>query len=72
MNQQTHLLSDEKLEQIAAGKIWDFHGGIYPIENKLQSNQIPICDAGIPAQLIIGVEQKGNMPELLVKVGDTF
>jgi len=71
MKQQTHLLSDEKLEQIAAGNMWDFHGGIYPIENKLQSNQIPICDAGIPEQLIIGVEQKGNIPELLVKVGDT-
>ena len=51
--------------------MWDFHGGIYPVENKLQSNQIPICDAGIPDQLIIGVEQKGNVPELLVKVGDT-
>ena len=71
MNQQTHLLSDEKLEQIAAGNMWDFHGGVYPIENKLQSNQIPICDAGIPEYLIIGVEQKGNIPELLVKVGDT-
>jgi len=71
MKQQTHLLSDEKLEQIAAGNMWDFHGGVYPIENKLQSNQIPICDAGIPEQLIIGVEQKGNIPELLVKVGDT-
>ncbi|TEW47638.1 electron transport complex subunit RsxC [Psychromonas algicola] len=71
MNSKSHLLSDEKLEQIAAGNMWDFHGGVYPIENKLQSNQIPICDAGIPDHLIIGIEQKGNVPELLVKVGDT-
>jgi electron transport complex protein RnfC len=70
MNQPIHLLSDEKLEKIAAGAMWDFHGGIYPAENKEQSNQIAICDAGIPEQLIIAVEQKGHVPELLVKVGD--
>jgi len=71
MNQPTHLLSDEKLEQIAAGNLWDFHGGVYPIENKLQSNQVAICDAGIPAHLIIAIEQKGYVPELLVNVGDS-
>jgi len=71
MNQPTHLLSDEKLEQIAAGNLWDFHGGVYPLENKLQSNQVAICDAGIPSHLIIAIQQKDYVPELLVKVGDS-
>jgi len=71
MNQSTHLLSDEKLEQIAAGNLWDFHGGVYPLENKRQSNQVAICDAGIPSHLIIAIQQKDYVPELLVKVGDS-
>ena len=71
MNQQNHLLSDKKLAQIAEGKIWDFHGGIHPEQNKQQSNQSPISDAGIPAELVIAVEQKGQIPTLLVKVGDS-
>jgi len=71
MNQPSYLLSDEKLEQIAAGKMWDFHGGVHPEQNKQQSNQSKITDAGIPEQLIIAVEQKGHTPQLLVEVGDT-
>jgi len=70
MTQPSYLLSDEKLEQIAAGKLWDFHGGVHPVQNKVQSNQTPITDAGIPSELILAVEQKGHIPELLVKVGD--
>ncbi|WP_413692520.1 electron transport complex subunit RsxC [Psychromonas sp. KJ10-2] len=71
MTQKSNLLSDKKLEQIAAGKMWDFHGGVHPEQNKLQSNQSPITDAGIPEELIIAVEQKGHIPQLLVAVGDT-
>ena len=71
MTQPSYLLSDEKLEQIAAGKMWDFHGGVHPVQNKQQSNQTAISDAGIPDELIIAVEQKGHIPQLLVKVGDT-
>ena len=71
MKQDSRLLSDEKLEQIAAGKTWDFHGGVHPAQNKQQSNQSAITDAGIPDQLIIAVEQKGHIPELLVNVGDS-
>ncbi|MDA7745989.1 electron transport complex subunit RsxC [Psychromonas sp.] len=70
MNQQIHLLSDDKLEQIATGKMWDFHGGVHPEQNKLQSNQFPIVDASIANELIISVEHKGQVPELLVRVGD--
>ena len=71
MTQPSYLLSDEKLEQIAAGKMWDFHGGVHPVQNKQQSNQTAISDAGIPDELIIAVEQKGHIPQLLVNVGDT-
>ncbi|MEL0630234.1 electron transport complex subunit RsxC [Psychromonas aquatilis] len=71
MNQPSYLLSDEKLDQIRAGKMWDFHGGVHPQQNKQQSNQTPIVDAGIPEELVIAVEQKGHIPELLVKVGDS-
>jgi len=70
MNQPIHFLSDEKLAQIATGQLWSFHGGVHPAENKIQSNQTPIRDAGIPKELIIAVEQKGYVPELLVKEGD--
>jgi len=70
MTQPNYLLSDKKLEKIAAGKMWDFHGGVHPVQNKQQSNQSAISDAGIPEELIIAVEQKGHIPELLVKVGD--
>ncbi|WP_409439937.1 electron transport complex subunit RsxC [Psychromonas sp. GE-S-Ul-11] len=71
MTQKSNLLSDKKLEQIAAGKMWDFHGGVHPEQNKLQSNQSAITDAGIPEELIIAVEQKGHIPQLLVEIGDT-
>ncbi|TEW53408.1 electron transport complex subunit RsxC [Psychromonas sp. RZ22] len=70
MSKPIHLLSDEKLAQIAAGKMWDFHGGVHPVQNKQQSNQTAISDAGIPDELIIVIEQKGHIPELLVKEGD--
>jgi len=52
-------------------KIWDFHGGIHPKENKDQSNQSNITDAGIPPQLILPLQQHiGQRAELVVAVGD--
>jgi electron transport complex protein RnfC len=71
MTDKCNLLSDKQLKAITAGRIWNFHGGVHPPENKIQSNQTPILDAGIPATLIIPVGHKGHSPELLVKVGDT-
>ena len=65
-----NLLSEEQLADISSGKQWTFHGGIHPPENKQQSNQTLIEDAGIPPFLVIGIEHKGHIPELLVKVGD--
>lgn len=71
MSKQINLLSDEQIARIESGRLWSFHGGIHPNENKQQSNQTPIEDAGIPPYLIIAVEHKGFIPELLVKIGDS-
>ena len=65
-----NLLSEEQLAAISSGKQWRFHGGIHPQENKQQTNQAMIKDAGIPPFIVIGVEHKSHVPELLVKVGD--
>jgi electron transport complex protein RnfC len=68
--QPINLLSDDQLAQISSGKQWSFHGGIHPEENKQQSSHVAITDAGIPPYLVISIEHKGYIPELLVKVGD--
>jgi H+/Na+-translocating ferredoxin:NAD+ oxidoreductase subunit C len=52
-------------------KIFDFHGGIHPPQNKTQSLQLPIADAGIPAELIIPLSQHIGAPAApVVAVGD--
>ncbi len=52
-------------------QIWDFHGGIHPKENKEQSNQDGISDAGIPPRLILPLQQHiGHRAEPVVSVGD--
>ncbi len=43
-------------------KIYDFHGGIHPPENKAQSVRNPIESAGIPAQLVIPLSQHIGAP----------
>lgn len=59
------------LERIKAGTLWDFHGGIHPADNKLQSSQSPVVDAGLPPRLIIPPRQHaGPAGDLLVQVGD--
>ncbi|MGY3963388.1 electron transport complex subunit RsxC [Aeromonas veronii] len=59
------------LERIKAGNIWDFHGGIHPADNKLQSSQSPVEQAGLPPRLIIPLRQHaGAAGDLLVQVGD--
>ncbi|MFB2862152.1 electron transport complex subunit RsxC [Aeromonas sp. MdU4] len=59
------------LERIKAGNIWDFHGGIHPADNKLQSSQSPVEQAGLPPRLIIPLRQHaGPAGDLLVQVGD--
>ncbi len=52
-------------------KVWDFHGGIHPNENKSQSNQKEISIAGIPPQLILPLQQHiGQSAEPVVSIGD--
>ena len=59
------------LERIKAGTLWDFHGGIHPADNKLQSSKSPVVDAGLPPRLIIPLRQHaGPAGDLLVQVGD--
>jgi electron transport complex protein RnfC len=51
-------------------KIWDFHGGIHPPENKHQSMQLPIQQAAVPPQLTYPLSQHIGAPaEPLVTVG---
>ena len=51
-------------------KIWDFHGGVHPPENKHQSVRTPIRIAGIPAQLTYPLNQHIGAPaEPIVEPG---
>lgn len=51
--------------------IWDFAGGIYPPEMKLQSSQVPMRIASLPNELIIPLQQHlGPEGELIVSVGE--
>lgn len=38
-------------------KIFDFHGGIHPEENKHQSLGTPVADAGVPPELVLPLSQ---------------
>ena len=52
-------------------KIWDFHGGVHPVENKAQSNQVPIVTMAIPKQLILPLNQHiGKPAKAIVEPGD--
>ncbi|QIM66043.1 electron transport complex subunit RsxC [Mannheimia granulomatis] len=53
------------------GKLWDFPGGIHPMENKAQSNGKPIRRLNLPRFFYVPlVQHSGWAGELLVKVGD--
>ncbi|MFT4517894.1 MAG: electron transport complex protein RnfC [Halioglobus sp.] len=43
-------------------KTFDFHGGIHPPENKHQSLQTPIAQAGIPQELVLPLSQHIGAP----------
>ncbi len=52
-------------------KIFDFHGGIHPPENKRQSLGSPIRDAGIPPELVLPLSQHIGAPATpVVEVGE--
>ncbi len=51
-------------------QIWDFPGGIHPVENKTQSTRQPIQEAGIPPVLVIPLAQHiGAQAKCIVEVG---
>jgi electron transport complex protein RnfC len=53
-------------------KIFNFHGGIHPPENKQQSLRSDIAQAGIPAELTIPLSQHIGAPAVpIVAVGDS-
>lgn len=43
-------------------KVYGFHGGIHPPENKHQSVRSPIADAGIPTELVLPLSQHIGVP----------
>ncbi len=52
-------------------KLWRFHGGVHPPFHKEESNQLASEFAGIPAQLVIPMQQHiGEAAEAVVKAGD--
>tara|TARA_R110001599_G_scaffold353463_1_gene592972 strand:- start:13636 stop:15660 length:2025 start_codon:yes stop_codon:yes gene_type:complete len=52
-------------------KVFDFHGGIHPPENKALSLAVPIRDAGIPPELVLPLSQHIGAPaSAVVAVGE--
>ena len=59
------------IEQIRTGSIWNFPGGVHPVENKKQSNTTDIVHARLPEEIVLPVKQHIGKPgNLLVAVGD--
>lgn len=57
-------------QQIQAGKLWDFHGGVHPPTRKAQTSQKPIGKLPLPDRLYIPLRQHiGVAGNLLVSVG---
>ncbi len=51
-------------------KLWDFHGGIHPPENKAQSTREPIVRPPLPSRLVLPLQQHiGQSSQCLVKAG---
>ncbi len=58
-------------QQIKAGKLWDFHGGVHPPGRKQQTNQKPIAVLPLPDRLYIPLRQHiGVAGQLLVREGE--
>lgn len=58
-------------QQIKAGQLWDFHGGIHPPARKKLTSQAPLGQIPLPERLYIPLRQHiGVAGKILVKVGD--
>ncbi len=52
-------------------KIFKFHGGVHPPENKTLSTQLPIAQLNLPERIVLPLRQHvGNIPKVKVAVGD--
>ena len=57
-------------QQIQAGKLWDFHGGVHPPTRKAQTAQKPIAVLPLPDRLYIPLRQHiGVAGNVLVSIG---
>jgi len=58
-------------QQIKAGQIWDFHGGIHPPARKKLTSQAAVAKMPLPDRLYIPLRQHiGVAGKILVKAGD--
>lgn len=52
-------------------KVWDFHGGVHPPENKSQSLQSPLREAPLPTHVVLPLSMHVGAPAIAcVAVGD--
>ncbi|MBU3823206.1 MAG: electron transport complex subunit RsxC [Candidatus Oceanisphaera merdipullorum] len=59
------------VENLKAGQLHSFHGGIHPPERKSPANLTPISDAGLADEFVLQVRQHiGQAAQLNVKVGE--
>ncbi|VFP87159.1 electron transport complex subunit RsxC [Candidatus Erwinia haradaeae] len=58
-------------KKVKKNKIWDFPGGIHPLEMKDQSNNIPLRQVPLPKQFILPLRQhRGPEGEINIQPGD--
>ncbi|CAM5212422.1 hypothetical protein [Alishewanella longhuensis] len=58
-------------QQIQAGALWDFHGGVHPPVRKSQTNSKPVANMPLPDRLYVPVRQHiGVSGQLLVNAGE--
>ena len=59
-------------QQIKAGQLWDFHGGIHPPTRKSQTNCKPLGRLSLPERLYVPLRQHIGVPgSLLVQPGQS-
>ncbi len=52
-------------------RLFRFHGGVHPPENKLESTMAPIRPVPMPERLVLPLRQHvGNLPKIRVRAGD--
>ena len=58
-------------KKAASDRIYKFHGGVHPPENKMQSTQLPIGILNLPEKLVLPLRQHvGNIPKVMVNIGE--